>query len=792
MRPASSSRLPARLASGTSEVATADPSISRRSIARLALAAPLLAAIACGHGATGTTPDRAAAARVANLHAFARLYGVVRWFHPSDAAAAIDWERFAVDGAHQVIDAPDVRALHAQLSELFAPIAPTLQIIGPGEAFTEPPALHPPSTVDLELVAWQHKGYGDSAIATGYVSKRLHRDRTIALSGPPFAALSQSLDAAPFRGARVRLRGKLRTADHGRAQLWLRVDRGDTTGFFDNMTRHPVFSETWTDAEIVGTVPGDATRIVFGVLQADRGTAWYDDLELSVESSAGTWAPVSIQDGGFESPDPFTSWHPGNGRLAATASIESWKVIADHRAPASGAAALRIERATTLVTSELFDQAPTAGEAVTLDLGSGLRARVPIALYSKNGQTIGDNPDVARRTQLTPRRAATGFDPVTSAADVIVYWNTFEHFWPYWNTVAVDRNAMLDAGLAAALDNRTIDDHLATLEWVSASAPDGHVALSCPGEREYAYPPFAVDLVESQIVVTTSTDPAIQRGDVIVSVDGRPATQLFTAELAFLTGSPQWRTVRAARRLGRGPPHTMLGLRLLRDQQEISVTAARIDRSVPEEPLHPSIAPLEDGIYYIDLSHATLPDLEAIVDRLAAAPGIVFDLRGYPRGNHDILSHALTHLDDLRGWESIPLIIRPDTASTPSAWEDTATWNMPLLSVKQPHFTGRFAFLTGPGAISYAESVMALVEHYHLGPIVGAPTAGTNGDIVQLDLPTGCFTRFTGRRVTKPDGSQHHLIGIQPTIPASRTIAGIRAGRDDVLERALAALRGDR
>lgn len=37
--------------------------------------------------------------RIANLEAFARLYGYVRFFHPSDEAAALDWDRFAVYGA---------------------------------------------------------------------------------------------------------------------------------------------------------------------------------------------------------------------------------------------------------------------------------------------------------------------------------------------------------------------------------------------------------------------------------------------------------------------------------------------------------------------------------------------------------------------------------------------------------------------------------------------------------------------------------------------------------------------
>jgi C-terminal processing protease CtpA/Prc len=114
---------------------------------------------------------------------------------------------------------------------------------------------------------------------------------------------------------------------------------------------------------------------------------------------------------------------------------------------------------------------------------------------------------------------------------------------------------------------------------------------------------------------------------------------------------------------------------------------------------------------------------------------------------------------------------------------------MPRLSVRQPHIKGRVAFMTGPAAISSAETFMALVAYYRLGEIVGAATAGTNGDIAQIAMPSGCTAWFTGRRVTRPGGGQHHLIGVQPTIPVSRSIAGVRAGLDEILDSALAYVR---
>jgi len=349
---------------------------------------------------------------------------------------------------------------------------------------------------------------------------------------------------------------------------------------------------------------------------------------------------------------------------------------------------------------------------------------------------------------------------------------------------------MLDVALKASLDDRTIDEHLATLERLSAVAPDGHIGIECPGQSERGYPPFAVDLVESQVVVTRSTHPAIERGDVILSVSGTAARQLVGMEEEYVSGSPQWRLVGALRRFAVGSLTTGVALRLRRGGNEHDITVPRVRRRVVENSLYSAIEHFDDGVFYVDLSRASMAEIDAVISRLAAAPGVVFDLRGYPRSNnHQVLSYILTQPDNPKAWESIPLIIRPDTGSAPAAWEDTSAWNMPRLSIRQPHIDGRVAFVTGPRAISYAESVMALVEHYHLGEIIGSTTAGTNGDIAQITLPTGCTTSFTGRRVAKLGGGRHHLVGVQPTIPVSRSIAGVQAGRDEVLEKAFAYVR---
>jgi C-terminal processing protease CtpA/Prc len=111
------------------------------------------------------------------------------------------------------------------------------------------------------------------------------------------------------------------------------------------------------------------------------------------------------------------------------------------------------------------------------------------------------------------------------------------------------------------------------------------------------------------------------------------------------------------------------------------------------------------------------------------------------------------------------------------------------LEPKEPRLTTNHVFLTDRSAISAGESYVGIIEAYKLGEIVGEPNAGTNGNIVWERLPGGYRFRWTGTTVLKHDGSQHHDVGIQPTVRVSKTIKGIAEGRDEQLDKALEMLK---
>ncbi len=98
------------------------------------------------------------------------------------------------------------------------------------------------------------------------------------------AVLLRSVDAKPYRGRMIRMRGSVRIEPAGpfdRVQLWLRVNRaGNQMGFFDNMDDRPVRNRAWGESEIEGDVALDAEKIVFGVLVFGGGPTWIDDVRL--------------------------------------------------------------------------------------------------------------------------------------------------------------------------------------------------------------------------------------------------------------------------------------------------------------------------------------------------------------------------------------------------------------------------------------------------------------------------------------------------------------------------------
>ena len=342
-----------------------------------------LAWMGCQRPATAEAKQvRPPTTQVQHLRAFAKLYGHLRYFHPSDEASAIDWDRMAIHGVDRVAGTGDAAHLRQVLDELFVPVAPTLHLFPSGD--TPPDIALPAASGDTRTVAWQHVGFGQGTIRSAYRSTRTNRG---------------------------------------------------------------------------------------------------------------------------ESPD-----------------------------------------------KPLFSGAPDPGETVTKVLGAGLSCRYPLVLPSIRGQTWGP----PRRPIQPLQRELAGIDPTRLKADdqrvrlagVVIAWNVFQHFYPYFDVVKVDWDVVLTQALQRALADRTHADFARTLNWLVAQLQDGHGHVRDPADQGHGWVPWRLEWIEDQVVVTAARpDTKLLPGDVVRTVGGQPAVELMREREEYISGSPQWRRYRALQSL---------------------------------------------------------------------------------------------------------------------------------------------------------------------------------------------------------------------------------------------------
>ncbi|MDA2928220.1 peptidase S41, partial [Acidobacteria bacterium AH-259-G07] len=559
---------------------------------------------------------------IENLRAFAKLYGYVKYFHPSDEASRIDWDKFAVYGMEKVWQAKDKRNLNRVLEELFLPIAPTIRIYGSGEKPEAPGQLLPKERSQLKKVAWQHKGIGMGRPGP-YLSVRTNRELP---AGYGFGTITQFVDTGKYPGKEIKLRAYVRTNVSGtgnQGQLWLRVDTENRRlAFFDNMRDQPIKSREWKAYEIVGKVAEDAVRVVFGCFLRGAGKVWVDGFQLLIKNQNSQSEPVEIDNSGFEEGESEP-----NGWLTPS---PGYKYRVEKEGAYEGDRCLLIENARE---NNLFDKAPSIGQVINKKLGAGLHCQIPLALYSDENGTIGKGSRYAFE-QLAAKLAAIDLDSLTAAnqflrlGDVVIAWNIFQHFYPYFDVVGVDWDAELTVTLRKALANKTENEFYFTLKELVAKLRDGHGRVyRSVLDRKRAGLPFLADWIEGRVTITASKDPDhFQRGDIVLSIDGVEAEEALSDLERYISGSAQWKRFRSAKEFGLGSEGSIVKLEIKRGDRIFEVEVLRNQKTAIAERERPVIEELQNEIYYVDLDQAEMPQINAKMDELERAKGVIFHL----------------------------------------------------------------------------------------------------------------------------------------------------------------------
>jgi C-terminal processing protease CtpA/Prc len=285
------------------------------------------------------------------------------------------------------------------------------------------------------------------------------------------------------------------------------------------------------------------------------------------------------------------------------------------------------------------------------------------------------------------------------------------------------------------------------------------------------------------VVDASRASDRVLPGDVLTEIDGQPAARWFEKHLALISGSPQHKRWRAARELTTGPKGSTVTLRLARGGQSQVVSLA-YHAAQPLQGARPvPMSEVRPGIHYVDLSRFDRMAFEKALDTLQDGKGIIFDLRGYPSADAvHVVKHWVTGVDKAQ-WMFVPRYDKPYAEAT-TAW--SIGWQVDRVAKLER--AAKVLLLDGR-AISYAESLAAYFPAQKVGTVIGEPSAGANGNVARAMLPSGMSFFFTSMRVTRHDGTTTlHREGVVPDIAVSPSVEGLRAGRDELLERAISVI----
>lgn len=364
---------------------------------------------------------------------------------------------------------------------------------------------------------------------------------------------------------------------------------------------------------------------------------------------------------------------------------------------------------------------------------------------------------------------------------------------PYKDVIGTNWGAVLASHIRPIALASDADQYQLALLRLIATINDSHANVRFPASppRGQCSLPVALRMVEGRPIVfagLAAEKSGLETGDLLVSIDGVRVSTLAESFLPFISASNEAsRDVAISRALTLGE---CANARLVVDragaEQQLQVPRVAVQtlnspRLFSHDRAGETFQLLSDKVGYLQLSSIRAADIPQVLDAAAATHGLIVDLRNYPGDFVPFLlgSRLIQKATAFVGFT------QPD-AGNPGAFR----WQAPtIIEPKGPAYAGNVIVLVDEMSISQSEYTAMALRAAPRVKVFGSMTAGADGNVSPIVLPGNLRTGISGIGVFYPDRKPTQRVGIVPDKVIQPTIAGIRAGRDEILEAALEELR---
>jgi C-terminal processing protease CtpA/Prc len=654
-----------------------------------------------------------------------------------------------------------------------------------------------------------------------------------------------------FKGSKVELRGKLKTQDvkGGYAGLWLRVDADDEMLQLENMYKMGVTGTTdWKEYTI--NVPYDdehATRIVLGGLLTGSGTIWIDDLKLYVDGKPVNEATLKqIVRLPAQMDTTFARRSGVDTIVATTAQTQNLKLLGEVWGLVKYYHPL-VARGQYNMDAQLFRVLPqvlkatdkAAFNAVLEKWVDGFGAPAPCTNCKPiNTKTAAQTPDYGslfKPGELAPslvqklkylvdnHNTGSNFyvDMFNNVGNPVFthelnynginypdaglrllalyrYWNMIQYFFPYKHLIGQNWEQNLTDFIPQFTNaSNSLDYELAALSLIS-SIHDTHASVWSRHETLEDYRgrmalPVQTRFIDDKLVVTgfyadtLGIKQLLHPGDVITAINGVEVGQLVKKYLPITAASnyaAQLRDMPNTYLLRSNKTTMVLDVVGTDNKQQIPVGLVprdKLNTNIDRNPAPgtPGYRVMDGNIGYVFPARYKNAELPQIKKAFKKTKGIIVDMRCYP--------------SDFMPFTFVPYIKQ---GNAPFVKFTSGSITIPgLFSVGDPlsvrgsnDYSGKVVVIVNERTQSQAEYTTMAFQASPNVTVIGSTTAGADGNVSYLTLPGGISTMISGLDVLYPDGTETQRKGVKIDHVIRPTIAGIKAGRDELLEKAIALI----
>ncbi|WP_127141074.1 S41 family peptidase [Flagellimonas marinaquae] len=375
------------------------------------------------------------------------------------------------------------------------------------------------------------------------------------------------------------------------------------------------------------------------------------------------------------------------------------------------------------------------------------------------------------------------------------FWNMIHYFFPYKHLTEKDWNDVLAEYIPVFLNAEDeLEYELAAIRLIG-EIQDTHANLwEGAGKinewKGLNYPPVHVRFIENKLVVTDFYNEehidkvGLEIGDIITKINDRTVAEIVKERAPYYPASNQPTMLRDI------SPDLLRSnlneIEIVVDSKD-NIPRSKSLKLYPKDSLDiyswyrredfKSFKILDNNIGYVTLQTIKEEDISKIKKQFKDTKGIIIDIRNYPSTfvPFSLGSYFVS---------SLTPFVKFTNGNINNPGEFTFGEELKIPS-KGYTYEGKLVVLVNELTQSQAEYTSMAFRAGDNTTIIGSTTAGADGNVSMIYLPGGMRTMISGIGVYYPDGKETQRVGIVPDIEVHPTIEGIRAGKDELLEKAI-------